>query len=447
MGQSDYSPRFRCHEADASVLSALVRTSQHSKTVRVALAAVVLLVSFTMFGTRPAAAAAPAARVHAYGVPAFPDLATASKPVVGITATPSGSGYWLVATDGGIFGYGGAPFFGSTGGVSLSKPVVGMAATPSGLGYWLVASDGGIFAYGDAAFFGSTGGIPLSQPVVGMASTPTGRGYWLVARDGGIFAYGDAAFFGSTGGLPLARPVVGMAATVSGGGYWLVAGDGGIFAFGSAQAMGSVPGTGASVSDVVGMARTPTGGGYVVVGRKGQVWAFGGATYLGAPVLAANRVVVGVATAGGGYWLADADAPPPPSVGPALPAGSGDGRRIVYCVSCQRVWFVEGNGAVVKSFPVSGRVATPRAGTYSVFSKSRLASSGSVTMEYMVRFAHGRSLAIGFHAIPRTRSGAPIQSEAQLGTFRSHGCVRQADRDALATWNFAPVGTKVVVTA
>ena len=77
-----------------------------------------------------------------------------------------------------------------------------MAATPDGHGYWLVASDGGIFAFGDAGFYGSTGGITLNRPVVGMAATPDGHGYWLVASDGGIFAFGDAGFYGSTGGLP-----------------------------------------------------------------------------------------------------------------------------------------------------------------------------------------------------------------------------------------------------
>jgi hypothetical protein len=75
--------------------------------------------------------------------------------------------------------------------------MVGMAATPTGRGYWTVASDGGIFSFGDAAFFGSMGGKPLDQPMVGMAATPTGRGYWTVASDGGIFSFGDAAFFGS----------------------------------------------------------------------------------------------------------------------------------------------------------------------------------------------------------------------------------------------------------
>ena len=134
-----------------------------------------------------------------------------NKPVVGMAATADGRGYWLVASDGGIFSYGDASFFGSTGAIALNKPIVGMASTPDSRGYWLVASDGGVFSFGDAAFFGSTGALRLNKPVVGMAATPDGRGYWLVASDGGIFAFGDASFFGSTGALRLNKPVVGMA--------------------------------------------------------------------------------------------------------------------------------------------------------------------------------------------------------------------------------------------
>ena len=52
----------------------------------------------------------------------------------------------------------------------------GWPPTPSGKGYWLVASDGGIFAFGDARFFGSTGDITLNQPIVGMAATPVRQG-------------------------------------------------------------------------------------------------------------------------------------------------------------------------------------------------------------------------------------------------------------------------------
>ena len=81
-----------------------------------------------------------------------------------------------------------------------------------------MASDGGIFAFGDATFFGSTGAITLNKPIVGMAATPTGQGYWLVASDGGIFAFGDAKFFGSTGAIKLNKPIVGMAADADGPG-------------------------------------------------------------------------------------------------------------------------------------------------------------------------------------------------------------------------------------
>ena len=75
---------------------------------------------------------------------------------------------------------------------NANAPIVGLAATPDGGGYWLVASDGGIFSYGDAQFSGSTGSLHLNAPIVGMAATPSGGGYWLVAADGGIFSYGDA---------------------------------------------------------------------------------------------------------------------------------------------------------------------------------------------------------------------------------------------------------------
>jgi calcineurin-like phosphoesterase family protein len=196
------------------------------------------------------------------------------------TLRGSGGGYHLVASDGGIFAYGKAPFKGSTGAVSLAQPIIAIAETPSGNGYWLVASDGGIFAFGDAPFHGSTGPMKLTQPIVGMAATPSGNGYWLVASDGGIFAFGDAWFHGSTGAMKLTQPIVGMAATPSGNGYWLVASDGGIFAFGDAPFLGS---TGAIrlVKPIVGMAATPSGNGYWLVASDGGIFAFGDAPFLG----------------------------------------------------------------------------------------------------------------------------------------------------------------------
>ena len=218
-----------------------------------------------------------------------------NKPIVGAAPTSLGFGYWLVAGDGGIFAFGGAGFEGSTGGLTLNKPVVGMAATPDSNGYWLVASDGGIFSFGDAAFYGSTGGIVLNRPVVGMASTPNGDGYWLVASDGGVFAFGDAHFYGSTGSTPLNKPIVAIVPTVDGRGYWLVASDGGVFAFGDAHFYGSMGGTPLNQPVVAAMS-APDSLGYWLVASDGGVFSFGdaqfygstGAIKLNAPVVAAS---------------------------------------------------------------------------------------------------------------------------------------------------------------
>ena len=89
-----------------------------------------------------------------------------------------------------------------------------MTPTASGRGYWMTASDGGIFAFGDAGFFGSAGGRPLPGPIVAMATTPSGRGYRMAGADGSVYAFGDATTIGELGelrGKPLAKPIVGMA--------------------------------------------------------------------------------------------------------------------------------------------------------------------------------------------------------------------------------------------
>ncbi len=140
-------------------------------------------------------------------------------------------------------------------------------------------------------------------------------------------------------------------------------------------------------------------------------------------------------------------AAPPPSPWPAVPASSGSGRRIVYCNSCQRVWLVEADESVTRSYPVSGRRGVPRQGRYEVRSKTHPGGTeNGLRLDHMVRFAKGRNLWIGFHAIPVGAKG-PIQSQRQLGQPLSHGCVRQAPADARALWEFAPVGTPVVVLA
>ena len=113
-------------------------------------------------------------------------------------------------TDQGVFAAGDAAFHGSMRGQPLAHPIVGMAADATGDGYWLVASDGGVFTFGGTRFFGSTGTIALASPDRRRgAPTPTGRGYWLVASDGGVFSFGDARFLGSMGDVTLDEPIVG----------------------------------------------------------------------------------------------------------------------------------------------------------------------------------------------------------------------------------------------
>lgn len=131
----------------------------------------------------------------------------------------------------------------------------------------------------------------------------------------------------------------------------------------------------------------------------------------------------------------------------AVPTGSGEGRRVVFSQSAQRVWLVRGNGSVRRTHLVSGSVEDNLdPGTYEVYSRSRWAVGidDSGVMEYFVRFTRGERAAIGFHTIP-TKLGVPAQSRADLGTPQSHGCIRQARLDAILLWKFAPEGTRVVV--
>lgn len=150
-----------------------------------------------------------------------------------------------------------------------------------------------------------------------------------------------------------------------------------------------------------------------------------------------------------------ARAPGGPLAAPAapddvLPPGSGSGRRVVFDQSRQRVWLVTSGGSVVATYLVSGSVTDNlRPGRYAVFSRSARARGieDSGTMRLFVRFTRGPSgAAIGFHTIP-VDDGRPVQSVADLGTARSHGCIRQRYADAERMWRFAPLGTRVVVVA
>jgi lipoprotein-anchoring transpeptidase ErfK/SrfK len=141
---------------------------------------------------------------------------------------------------------------------------------------------------------------------------------------------------------------------------------------------------------------------------------------------------------------------PPLPPASELPADSGSGRRVVYSKAVMRVWIVESDGTVSKTHRVSGRKTwnQPSPGTYSVFSRSSFTcniKNPAICWRYMVRFTKGPDGDnIGFHEIPK-KNGVPVQTEAQLGQALSGGCVRQATSDAIYMWNWAGIGTKVVV--
>ncbi|MCP3911681.1 MAG: serine protease [Actinomycetia bacterium] len=162
-----------------------------------------------------------------------------------LAVTPSGNGMWLFTSQGRVVDLGDAGRFPANGqagqpddmsGFVLNGPVIDSSPTPSGNGYFMVGSDGGVFTFGDAVFVGSMGGAMLNQPVQGLVPDPDNHGYWLVAADGGVFAF-DAGFAGSLGSVNLNQPVVGMVA--HGNGYLMVASDGGAFNFSSLPFFGS----------------------------------------------------------------------------------------------------------------------------------------------------------------------------------------------------------------
>ena len=133
---------------------------------------------------------------------------------------------------------------------------------------------------------------------------------------------------------------------------------------------------------------------------------------------------------------------------PVLPASSGFGRRVVYKNSLQWVWIVDVNNIVVRVFPVSGLLGVPNPGKYKVTSQSLRSFSldlKDVWFNHMTRFALGpQGGNIGFHAIP-TKYGKPLQTEAQLGSFQGGGCIRVRPDDAKFIFQYAKLGTTVVV--
>ena len=134
---------------------------------------------------------------------------------------------------------------------------------------------------------------------------------------------------------------------------------------------------------------------------------------------------------------------------PPLPENSGTGRRVVYERISQRVWAVDADGDIIRSWLVSGSQYNNEVpGTFQVYSRSEQSTAwnGKAILPLMIRYYRTEIGAIGFHGIPiHVDTGKPYETEADLGTRLSGGCQRQANPDAAFMWAFADIGTKVVV--
>ena len=134
---------------------------------------------------------------------------------------------------------------------------------------------------------------------------------------------------------------------------------------------------------------------------------------------------------------------------PPLPENSGSGRRVVYSRAGQRVWAVDENETILRSWLVSGsKYNNELPGTHEVYSRSDMSTAwnGKAWLPQMIRWLRTDIGHIGFHAIPLHREDdSPYQTEDELGQRLSGGCQRQANADAAFMWDFAQVGTKVVV--
>jgi hypothetical protein len=128
--------------------------------------------------------------------------------VIALLATHDGLGYMAIPANGDApltDGDATLPSGRQPGPMTLETLVSGGAITSDGKGVWEVGTDGGVFTFGEAVFYGSlpgTGTKPVA-PIIGMARVPDEGGYWLVAADGGVFTFGDAGFYGSAGGSGL----------------------------------------------------------------------------------------------------------------------------------------------------------------------------------------------------------------------------------------------------
>ncbi|UED84594.1 hypothetical protein [Streptomyces profundus] len=130
---------------------------------------------------------------------------------------------------------------------------------------------------------------------------------------------------------------------------------------------------------------------------------------------------------------------------PALPAESGEGRRVVYALEQRRIWLVDesedGTGeAVTRTYEVFPSSQSPDPGSYAITSRwEQGTGSDGVAIEHSVIFhTADDGTVFGFSAAV---DGSTPNPEASQRT----GAVRQTRADGEVMWEFATEGSVVVV--
>jgi hypothetical protein len=128
----------------------------------------------------------------------------------------------------------------------------------------------------------------------------------------------------------------------------------------------------------------------------------------------------------------------------ALPAGSGSGRRVVYSLTRHRVWLVDADGAVGRTYEVVPGTVSPGPGTYAVTGRYAADRSSAITgtdgtpIEHDVLFTVVKGVPVGFSAAVDGSMPTPDPAK-KTGGIREHAA------DGSAMWTFATVRTAVVV--
>lgn len=235
-------------------------------------------------GWRAGARKLDACSIYRDGDPNFANFVYASASIR--ANTQERSGYWQVRATGQVYAFGDARIYPVNSPRSSPRQyVTGMTAHPSGQGYWLVDDSGVVISAGDAQFLGDLADAPYANSV-DIACTPSGNGYWVLNNDGSVAAFGGAPNLGSSvhegylvsGARARAES---MSSHPTQNGYWVMWTDGHITAHG-------VPHYGHASKDwlygyefFTGFKSSSSGNGYYVVKALGGIHAFGDAVHRG----------------------------------------------------------------------------------------------------------------------------------------------------------------------